>query len=71
VFARLKDLCTSDGRLYHHPVRARPLRHLAPRKAGRPIQSSSNSSQPSLTFVAFGNPGTSCLSLYFHLAFWG
>ena len=28
------------------------LRHLAPRKGGRPIQSSSDSSQPSLTFVA-------------------
>ena len=52
MFARLKGLCTPDGRLYNHPVRARPLRHLAPRKGGRPIQSSSDSSQPSLTFVA-------------------
>ena len=37
MFARLKDLCTSDGRLYNHPVRARPRRHLAPRKGRRPI----------------------------------
>jgi hypothetical protein len=49
--------CTHTGRPLGTPdfvaaLENSTLRYLAPRKGGRPIQSSSDSSQPSLTFVA-------------------
>jgi hypothetical protein len=49
--------CTHTGRPLGTPdfvaaLENSTLRHLAPRKGGRPIQSSTDSSQPSLTFVA-------------------